>query len=409
MSLPFFREFGWQPSVLAVEPARQEEPREQALLASVPPDVPIAYVNALSTRWTRKVGVGNLALRALPWLYGAGARLLRARRHDLVYFSTTMFPAMTLGRVWKRRFAVPYVVDMQDPWLSTYYEEHPIARRPPKYRVAHALDRVLEPWTMKDVDGIVAVSQAYIDTLRSRYPRIDPECCATLPFGASQQDFALLNSVPANNAVYSPGDGCLHGVYVGRGGDDMRTALEIVFRALGEGRCERRGLFGRVRLHFVGTDYAVGARARRTVMPVAERAGVADVVTEQTARVGYFDGLRLLHDADFLVVVGSDDPQYSASKIYPYVLAKRPIIAVLHQESGAVPILRRLGAAAVVTFGDGQLVSTAASLARTEWGRMLDRLPYVPDTHWSEFEPFTAREMTRRQCELFDTVIRRRN
>jgi hypothetical protein len=34
-------------------------------------------------------------------------------------------------------------------------------------------------------------------------------------------------------------------------------------------------------------------------------------------------------------------------------------------------------------------------------------LPYQPDTDWKQFEPYTAREMTKSQCELFDRVVAR--
>jgi hypothetical protein len=37
----------------------------------------------------------------------------------------------------------------------------------------------------------------------------------------------------------------------------------------------------------------------------------------------------------------------------------------------------------------------------------LTHLTLAPKTDWRAFEPFTAREMTRRQCEFFDRVARR--
>jgi len=407
MSLPFYEECGWQPHVLTIEPAYDDGAHDPALLRSLPDGLAVTRVRALPARWTRKIGVGNLALRALPYLHAAGKRILGADSHDLVFFSTSMFPAMTLGRRWRQRFGVPYVVDMQDPWLTTYYEGNPGVRRPPKYRLAHSLDAVLEPWTMRRVDGLIAVSEAYIATLCRRYPWIDSECCVTLPFGASARDFEVLPSVGVENHLFRHDDGFVHGVYIGRGGDDMARALRILFTALNAGLSRAPDLYNRIRLHFVGTDYAPSERARKTVEPVARQFGVRDYVSEQTARLPYFETLRLLQDADFLVVIGSDDPQYTASKIYPYVLARRPMIAVLHEESSAGPILQTVRAGVVATFGGDDDMNAAASLA-TQWTGLLARLPCAPDIDWTAFEPYTAREMTRRQCELFDKVVSRR-
>ncbi len=404
MSLPHYREFGWVPIVLAVDARYVEGLREPALLATVPGDVAVTRVGAWSASWTRRVGVGNLALRAFAHLARAGARLIRAHHVDCVYFSTTMFPAMALGRIWKARHGTPFVLDMQDPWLSTYHKDHPEAPRPPKYALAHTLDRLLEPWTMRAVDGLTAVSTAYIETLRARYPWIPEDRALTLPFGASALDFQQLAASREPNTVFAPEDGGVHAVYVGRGGHDMAAALRILFTALARLR-RRDARFSRLRLHFVGTDYATPDRARKTVTPIADECGVSDLVDERTARVPYFEALQLLRDAALLLVIGSDDAQYTASKIYPYVLARKPLLAIVHDQSSVGPILRRLNAGEVVTFSpagslDGSTEQCAAALAR-----LIDTNLQEPDIDWAAFAPFTAREMTRRQCALLDAVV----
>ena len=39
------------------------------------------------------------------------------------------------------------------------------------------------------------------------------------------------------------------------------------------------------------------------------------------------------------------------------------------------------------------------------WTTLLERLPYRPEFDREAFRPYTAREMTRRQCALFDRVL----
>src|SRR5207248_2676173 len=105
----------------AVDPALTERLIDPLLLETIPRDVPVHHARALNPRWTRKLGVSAIGLRALPFLYRAGARLIREHQPDLVYFSTTAFPVLVLGRLWKRRFGVPFVVDLQDPWVGEYF------------------------------------------------------------------------------------------------------------------------------------------------------------------------------------------------------------------------------------------------------------------------------------------------
>jgi len=123
--------------------------------------------------------------------------------------------------------------------------------------------------------------------------------------------------------------------------------------------------------------------------------------------VPYFQALQALRDADFLIVPGSDDPHYTASKLYPYILSRRPLVGVFHERSGVVATLRDTGAGEIVAFRDPARDGERVRELRDVWTRMLARLPFEPATDWARFEPFTARAMTRRQCELFDRVVAR--
>jgi hypothetical protein len=403
MSIPYFAEHGWLPTVLTVRAEDQDLPIDRGLMATLPAGLPVTAVRPTPAAWTRPLGIRNGAIRAIANLYRAGARILRSRPIDLVYFSTTEFLTMPLGRIWKRRFGVPFVIDLQDPWFTTYYDDKPRSERPPKYGAARAVHEHLERWTMRDVDAIITVSTAYTDALRERYMWITPAMCATIPFGASERDFSCVDGGLPPSPAASPGRP-IDGVYIGRGGADMSTALRVLFQAMKSGSTATRR-FDDVRLSFVGTAYATGERARSTIEPVAANVGVQDRVTEQTARLAYLETLARLRAADFLVVIGSDDPQYSASKVYSYILARRPILAVVHERSPVADIIRRTRAGEVVTFSTRDDVEGPAERLRMVWARLLDRLPFTPDTDWIAFAPYTAQALAREQCRMFDAVL----
>ncbi|HEX8490310.1 MAG TPA: glycosyltransferase, partial [Chthoniobacterales bacterium] len=324
MILPFCREFGWDPVVLTVDQKFVEPPQDPLLLQTIPKDVPIHRVGALNQRLTRKVGLGNLGLRALPWIVREGGRLIREERIDLVYFSTAMFAVVAAGSIWRRRFGVPFVIDFQDPWLNTYYRDYPHIPRPRKYWFAHTIDKVLEPRAVKKAAGITAVSPGYISDLRRRYGTIDEANSITLPFGASTADRELAKNLEFQNEFFQPNDGLIHGVYAGVIASAMRPTVELIMEALARGVARFPDVFSKVRLHFVGTSYAMPHDATPSVLPIAEKYGVTPFVDETVPRVPYFHALRLVEDADFLIVPGSEDPQYTASKIYPYILARKP-------------------------------------------------------------------------------------
>jgi Glycosyl transferase 4-like domain len=408
MGLPYFSRFGWKPIVLAVEPRFIPGVVDPLLLESVPPEIEIDRVRAIPGSLARRAGLGDLGMRSFPFLFGSGARLMEDRSIDLVYFSTTVFSVTPLGRLWKQRFRIPFVVDMQDPWVTDYWKTRQNVRRGAKARIADTIHGLLEPWTMPEADGLIAVSEDYIHTLQARYPRLNHVPCMVLPFGASEADFAIVRKTPQLNPFFSAGSGHFHGVYAGRGGADMEPALRIIFGALRQGLSAQPEIFSRVRLHFIGTSYAADQRKQnKTIEPVARELGVADQVVEHPARVPYFQALQLLLDAGFLIVPGSDDSQYTASKIYPYILSRKPLLAVFHERSSVCDILRRTRAGTVVSFNSQNGGGGSVDSLYRAWGDLLRSLPCPPPTDWQEFRPYSAEEMVRKQCALFDAVIAR--
>jgi hypothetical protein len=411
MSLPHFEEFGWQPTVLSVKPDYVEGIRDPMLRQMVPDSVSVVGTKALNLRQARRFGLGNLGLRAIPYLRRAGTRIIEREQINLVYFSTTVFPSISLGPMWRRRTGVPFVLDFQDPWLSDYYET--AASDPPggkfKYGVSRKIAQALEPRAMRHMSHAISVSPAYPQMLLARYPWLNPSQFTVLPFGAAETDFESVAAFDLKQGVFNPNDGKRHWVYVGRGGKDMAKALRILFLTVKQERERRPESFRSVKMHFVGTDYAPAERAVKTVEPIARECGVADLVEEQTERIPYFKALKILMDSDAILLFGSDDPGYTASKLYPCILARKPVLAVFHEQSTVVEILRRCNAGRSVTFSNANHTAHTLGQAASHLHWLLS-LPkgYEPETDWEEFRPYTAREMTRRQCEIFDRCLEAR-
>src|ERR1700749_231070 len=113
MSLPYFRNFGWDAEVVTVDPQYSEMVKDELLLQSIPGDIKIHQVKAFDKKWTSKLGLGSLALRSLRFYKKKVNQLLSADKFNLIYFSTTAIPACILGSYWKKKFNIPYVIDMQ--------------------------------------------------------------------------------------------------------------------------------------------------------------------------------------------------------------------------------------------------------------------------------------------------------
>jgi hypothetical protein len=407
LALPYLRACGWEPVVLAIAPDLIEGAVVEPLLEDTyPADIRIIRVRGISPKMTRWAGVGSLWLRCGTALRRAGERLLRAEKFDLVFFSTTQFDAFALGPRWKALFGVPYVLDYQDPWVNDYYSR--TGTSPPGGRIKFALSqwsaRRLEPEVLRQASGVVAVSSAYGKTLARSYPWFNEASVALLPFGASENDLETARKHIPEAPIVPFGDGWFHQVYTGRCGPDMSTSLTIVFRAFRMFLASQPKLAERVRFHFIGTDYAPRPFGKDWAMPVARKEGVEAYVSEHCYRVPYFDALYYLVHADALLAVGSNDPTYSASKIFPYILAKRPMLLVFNKSSQVLEIAESVNCGRRYSFHDGADLDLLAAEVAKDWfegGQMREPVTAVPST----FLSYTAEGMTRRLADCFDTAL----
>lgn len=413
-ALPFLESHGFEAEVIAIDPAQVEAPVDPLLTRTYPADIPLHRVQAMSLKWRGVPGFGTLGWRCARaierQLHTRLSELMTQGETAVVYFSTTQFAVQGMIPGLVRHFGCAVFIDYQDPWVNDYYRLHPEVT-PPGGRLKHALayqlakraeKRVL-PW----LAGYTAVSQRYVMDLEERYGEKAAEIPSlVLPFSGNAADMEQAATEAVSQSQFNPQDGRVHWVYVGRGGEDMATALSGLFRALRRAEAEGR-VPPRLRLHFLGTDYAAGERARHTVSPLAEAHGVAHLVEERPQRIPYFEALRCLLEADALLIPGSDDPGYTASKIYPYILARKPLLALFHEKSPVNALMQETGAGVLCQHrGKGGDPSLAEGIY-AKWFQP-KAWEKTPATNWPAFHPHTAEQMTARLAGFFHSVLKSR-
>ncbi|MBP6506841.1 MAG: hypothetical protein KA257_04690 [Opitutaceae bacterium] len=407
LALPYLLALGWTIDVVAVHPDDVRSACDAFLEETVPAGVRIHRVRGLSTLWANVPGLGTLGYRCASAIHACIAGLLKQSgpANCVIYFSTTQFPVHRIIPALKAKFGVRVVVDYQDLWVNDYYAKNPSVVPPGgrlKYTLARCLDVHYERKTLAEVDAFTSVSPDYPQTLRARYPFIATKPFLVIPFGADERDFMAVRAANISQTRFQPDDGLHHWVYVGRGGPDMARALRGFFAAFHRAR-EIDPKLRKVRMHFLGTDYAPGSAARQSILPLAVTAGVADQVQETPQRLPYSETLRCLLDAAALIVPGSDDPAYTASKIYPYILARKPLLAIFHESSSVVSVLRETRAGSCVTFSN---FSTDAALADEITRHWFAARQYAvsPAADWQAFAPYSASTMAGRLSELLASV-----
>ena len=181
--------------------------------------------------------------------------------------------------------------------------------------------------------------------------------------------------------------------------------LDHLFAALVYLRTTQPDLLSRLRIHFVGTGKSPDDPGGYNIAPRAFECGLADVVTEYPQRVPYTDILFHLTKASAVLILGSTEPHYSPSKVYQSVQARRPIFALLHQDSTARRVIETSQAGVVIPVDEQSL--SAPLLAQKIRSFVLDS-GYQPErVIWSEFDAYSSRESARKLASALDAALDR--
>lgn len=357
---PHLPRWGWEPTVVTVEPSAYEGRLDPDLAALVPASLRVVRVPALAARLTRQIGLGDLGLRSAHGLFHACRRLLSSEAFDALFITVYPTYPAALGPMLKRRFSVPFVLDYQDPWVGAWGRDvGPGHGGTPdlKSRLTRSIALRMEPWVARAADAITAVSAGTYEDVLRRLPGLRPRTCAAIPIGFEAGDMARLRAAPRANRWFNREDGLVHVCYVGTLLPTGREVLRAVFAGLARVRDTQPEVFARLRLHFLGTSNqrerteGDGPAIVHRVRPIAEEMGVASVVAEVPARLDYLDALNVQTQAHAILLMGSTEPHYTASKVFPALLSGRPILAVYHARSSVVDILAGRPATDVLTFG----------------------------------------------------------
>jgi glycosyltransferase involved in cell wall biosynthesis len=375
---PHMSAHGWEPTVLTVDSRDYEGRLDPVLAASVPANLRVVRARAWPASVTRRFGVGDLGLRAYRGLNREARRLLARERFDAVFI--TIYPAYPalLGPRLKRDYGVAFVLDYQDPWVGEWGRSVGAAaegRPDAKSRASRWIAERLEPIALTAADGVTAVSRATYEQALARNPAARPRATAELPIGWDRGD--LDHVVPS--APRFADDGCVHVSYVGTLLPAGFETLRALLAALAAERADTGSVASRLRLHFFGTSNLRSAEAPPRVLPIAAEYGLADIVTEHAPRLDYFDALAVLRASNAVLLLGSRERHYTPSKVFPALVAERPVLALIHEASNAADLLQRLGRAPtirLVTYGDdgaaargGEIGAALASVAAEPWYR----------------------------------------
>lgn len=377
--------FGWQPVILTgpmpraglSDPTLAKDLDQASVVrrthALLPPAVLPWRVRHALTRWLL---VSDEQAGWYPFALAAASDLIKSGSIDAVYTTSTPYTAHLTGLRLKQRFDLPWIADFRDPWADN------AAIRPPTAWHRRRIGR-WEQQVINTADRVTVVSDPMAQALRAAYPHVGAQRFLSLPNGYDPDDFA--HTEPAGRQP-----GRMGIVYSGSfyGQRSSQPFLQALRNVLDRGDLPRSAIHVRL----------VGNVGQATTDQV--RALELGDVVEATGYVAHRQSVAYVLGADVLLLMIAPGPESAGvltGKIFEYLAARRPVLAVT-PPSAAADLIRESRAGVVVDPDDGAAIERLLVEWHGQWQR--GELNCASDT--GVVERFDRRRLTQALAQALD-------
>lgn len=247
-----------------------------------------------------------------PYAVRAGDALLATWRPDVILASSPPPTTLLAADILARRHGLPWIADFRDPWVDNPYYEYPWWR--------YYIERAWEKAVVGRCWGIVSVSPVVRDRFDAKFHK--PSILAMNGFDPS--DYPDAADIPKPTGEY------LRIIFTGHiysGYSDPTILFEAVRDMGAEGR--------RIRMEFYGT-------CCETLALLARKIGVESSVIIHGA-VSHQESLKIQMGADVLLSlqwINEKEMSRIAAKLFEYIGARRPILAIGYAKGPVVDLLK---------------------------------------------------------------------
>lgn len=334
----------WDISVLAATP-RAFTQQSNDLIDAVP--VRTRVIRAMALDASRHLAVKGRYLRiaALPdrwsswWLPAVlkGMKEIRKESPDVIWSTYPIATAHLIGATLAKLSGLPWVADFRDPMNSTGYSQHPAQRW---------LWQRLESHVVSHAAVCVFTNAGASESYRKRYPA-HADKYRVIENGYDEEVFA--RSQPNRDGALAHKLLILHSGLIYPKDRNPSTFFAALRTLINNGQLDINHLCVRFRAPHHGEE----------VMASARQHGLGGCVEIQPP-VSYEQAIAEMMGADMLVVFqGSGFNSQIPAKIYEYLRAGRPILAVVDPVGGTAKQLARFGAVQIADIASDAAIVDA--------------------------------------------------
>jgi glycosyltransferase involved in cell wall biosynthesis len=329
----YLPQLGWQPLVLSVSPnAYPDYGRADAV-----PQVPVHRSFALDAARQLAIAGRYPSLLAQPdrwiswWLSAVptGLRLIRQYRPQFIWSSYPIATAHLIALTLHRLTGIPWIADQRDPMVDNGYPPDPRRRR---------IHGWIEQQAMRHGAAVVCTTPGAVRELNLRFPQADDRRIALIENGYDEVSFigaeiAAPGAIPRIGPKAGPFR-LLHSgvIYPSERDPGALFAALAQLQAQGALRPESFRLVLRASGHDDHLHHLI-----------AQHPALAQMV-ELAPALPYHEALAEMLDADGLLLLQAENCNGQIpAKLYEYLRARRPLLALTHPDGDTAGLLRRAG------------------------------------------------------------------
>ena len=410
----YLPEFGWEPVVLTVKDG--DYPAiDESLLKEIPPSLKVYRTSILEPynfyrRITGKkpgtaVDVNNIPkkgdsksfsegiaefIRAtffipdarIGWLWNAvdeAKKIIQQENIDAIYSSSPPYTCAVIARKVHRATGVPWVAGFRDPWtgfLST----------PERWLLPKKLDEYLERSCFEDATRVEVAWRGILLDLQKKYPDIPTDKVFHLPNRFDSGDFPSI-TYRSNDKFTITYAGSMYGVR------NPKSFLQAIANLIKAKKIDPK----KIELKFIG-------RFGAEVLEMFQEPTVANCV-KTLPYLPHSESIVHLMTSEALLLVVDDysgGEEIVPGKVYEYIGARRPIIALAHE--GAVAELLRSTRSGRIAHND-DVAAIEGIILEYYTDYLYNKSDYSPDL--SAIARFERKEITKQLARLLDESLER--
>ncbi|MBN2237849.1 MAG: glycosyltransferase family 4 protein [Bacteroidales bacterium] len=258
----------------------------------------------------------------------AASQLIEQQKINCILTSSPPHSTQLIGLYLKKKYELPWIADLRDPWTDIYYYNQLFPTWLAKKIDAHYERKVLE-----NADKIIVVSESIKTLFLKKSNKLSPEKIRVIPNGYDPEDFAI-QTESCNEKFTISYTGTIAATY------DLETFAKACAHVFMNGT----KLF---KLQFIGSTKSV-------ISPILEEHGLLEF-TQIIPAVEHRKSIEYLQKSDALLLLipqTKENKGILTGKLFEYLGAKKVIIGIGPSNGDAAKIIDETRSGKMIDYGE---------------------------------------------------------